>query len=193
MDSQAQNAAVAQNNEAGFAPQEPESRAHLKRPRNKLPYYRTSIACRYCRSRKTRCILGPSKQKGKCKNCEHLGRDCVFLTVNKDLTGQRKQAGSDQSTRDKLDSPYEGTHDVDNPTTELQGAPFNASRSSATTPAYHAVCQPWEQSLSPFAGLTKLQNLEIAQQLYDDSWFLYGLDQSQTDQRTWHIPLNSTF
>ncbi|KAF2092812.1 hypothetical protein NA57DRAFT_81960 [Rhizodiscina lignyota] len=133
---------------------EPESQAYLKRPRHKLPYYRTSIACKYCRNRKTRCVLGPLKQKGKCRNCERLGRECVFLTVDKDPPSWLRKQSQSESTSGNDVSKYDETREAAIESLEMQcasaGTP-NLSPALVCIDALNAYEQPTTQSLpTPF-------------------------------------------
>lgn len=51
------------------------------KPRNKLGYHRTSVACGHCRRRKIRCLLAPDDRHGRCSNCIRLKKECNFYPV----------------------------------------------------------------------------------------------------------------
>ncbi|KAG9185758.1 hypothetical protein G6011_07089 [Alternaria panax] len=51
------------------------------KPRNKLGYHRTSVACGHCRRRKIRCLLAPDDPAGRCSNCIRLKKECNFYPV----------------------------------------------------------------------------------------------------------------
>ncbi|KAH8730452.1 hypothetical protein GQ44DRAFT_443273 [Phaeosphaeriaceae sp. PMI808] len=51
------------------------------KPRNKLGYHRTSVACGHCRRRKIRCLLAPDDPQNRCANCIRLKKDCNFYPV----------------------------------------------------------------------------------------------------------------
>jgi len=51
------------------------------KPRNKLGYHRTSVACGHCRRRKIRCLLAPDDPQGRCSNCIRLKKECNFYPV----------------------------------------------------------------------------------------------------------------
>ncbi|KAL5116071.1 hypothetical protein ACEQ8H_006083 [Pleosporales sp. CAS-2024a] len=52
------------------------------KPRNKLGYHRTSVACGHCRRRKIRCLLAHDDPQGRCSNCIRLKKDCNFYPVD---------------------------------------------------------------------------------------------------------------
>ncbi|KAH7090294.1 hypothetical protein FB567DRAFT_589694 [Paraphoma chrysanthemicola] len=69
------------------------------KPRNKLGYHRTSVACGHCRRRKIRCLLAPDDPQGRCANCIRLKKECNFYPVehNPDMP-QPQSIGTKDST-----------------------------------------------------------------------------------------------
>lgn len=48
---------------------------------DKLGYYRTSVACSYCRKRKARCKPFVGHPQGKCISCVRRNLPCVVVKV----------------------------------------------------------------------------------------------------------------
>ncbi|ODQ56249.1 hypothetical protein SAICODRAFT_68608 [Saitoella complicata NRRL Y-17804] len=51
------------------------------KPKNRLGYHRTSIACSYCRRRKIRCIRPENSESSPCNNCVRMHRECIVKPV----------------------------------------------------------------------------------------------------------------
>ncbi|KAF1941951.1 hypothetical protein EJ02DRAFT_185427 [Clathrospora elynae] len=68
------------------------------KPRNKLGYHRTSVACGHCRRRKIRCLLAPDDSSGRCANCIRLKKDCNFYPVEHNPDMPQSQAVSSSSS-----------------------------------------------------------------------------------------------
>lgn len=70
------------------------------KPRNKLGYHRTSVACGHCRRRKIRCLLAPDDPNGRCANCIRLKKECNFFPVehNPDMSQSQTGGSKDGST-----------------------------------------------------------------------------------------------
>lgn len=64
------------------------------KPRNKLGYHRTSVACGHCRRRKIRCLLAPDDPTGRCANCIRLKKECNFYPVEHNPETQRASTTS---------------------------------------------------------------------------------------------------
>lgn len=63
------------------------------KPRNKLGYHRTSVACGHCRRRKIRCLLAPDDPTGRCANCIRLKKECNFYPVEHNPDMPQSQTG----------------------------------------------------------------------------------------------------
>lgn len=68
------------------------------KPRNKLGYHRTSVACGHCRRRKIRCLLASEDPQGRCANCIRLKKECNFYPVEHNPDMQRSQAVASKDT-----------------------------------------------------------------------------------------------
>jgi len=64
------------------------------KPRNKLGYHRTSVACGHCRRRKIRCLLASEDPSGRCANCIRLKKECNFFPVEHNPELQHSQTAS---------------------------------------------------------------------------------------------------
>ncbi|EMD64200.1 hypothetical protein GGP41_006638 [Bipolaris sorokiniana] len=67
------------------------------KPRNKLGYHRTSVACGHCRRRKIRCLLAPDDRHGRCSNCIRLKKECNFYPVEHNADMPQSQSISTKS------------------------------------------------------------------------------------------------
>lgn len=69
------------------------------KPRNKLGYHRTSVACGHCRRRKIRCLLALDDSTGRCANCIRLKKECNFYPVehNPDMPSSQTTGSKDAS------------------------------------------------------------------------------------------------
>jgi len=69
------------------------------KPRNKLGYHRTSVACGHCRRRKIRCLLALDDPTGRCANCIRLKKECNFYPVdhNPDMPPSHSTGSKDSS------------------------------------------------------------------------------------------------
>jgi len=67
------------------------------KPRNKLGYHRTSVACGHCRRRKIRCLLAPDDPHGRCSNCIRLKKECNFYPVEHNPDMPQPQSVSSKS------------------------------------------------------------------------------------------------
>ncbi|KAI4646295.1 uncharacterized protein J4E78_009217 [Alternaria triticimaculans] len=67
------------------------------KPRNKLGYHRTSVACGHCRRRKIRCLLAPDDPAGRCSNCIRLKKECNFYPVEHNPDMPQPQSISSKS------------------------------------------------------------------------------------------------
>ncbi|KAF2036072.1 hypothetical protein EK21DRAFT_52410 [Setomelanomma holmii] len=68
------------------------------KPRNKLGYHRTSVACGHCRRRKIRCLLAPDDPQGRCANCIRLKKECNFYPVEHNPDMPHSQTVSTKDT-----------------------------------------------------------------------------------------------
>ncbi|KAH4216220.1 hypothetical protein HBH98_112350 [Parastagonospora nodorum] len=68
------------------------------KPRNKLGYHRTSVACGHCRRRKIRCLLASEDPQGRCANCIRLKKECNFYPVEHNPDAPSSQALGSKDT-----------------------------------------------------------------------------------------------
>ncbi|KAF1808839.1 hypothetical protein P152DRAFT_205292 [Eremomyces bilateralis CBS 781.70] len=72
---------AAQIRETAMAPDSEPTTPNTSKPRNKLGYQRTSVACGHCRRRKIRCVIAPTEKSGRCQTCIKLRKECHFYPV----------------------------------------------------------------------------------------------------------------
>ncbi|KAL6710849.1 hypothetical protein ACN47E_007906 [Coniothyrium glycines] len=113
------------------------------KPRNKLGYHRTSVACGHCRRRKIRCLLAPEDLTGRCANCIRLKKECNFYPVehNPDHPQASVASSKDASVRAPLTPTASSPHHPSTVAGERVGdfrAPYpGVSSTPSANFAYH--------------------------------------------------------
>jgi Fungal Zn(2)-Cys(6) binuclear cluster domain len=128
----------------------------VNKPRNKLGYHRTSVACGeytephftpsqliipgHCRRRKIRCLLpSPEDPQGRCANCIRLKKECNFYPVTE--AGQHERAGKKGvvsgavSASDPASPRQSGSSNAGSSGEELQGILHLPPQASTYQPA----------------------------------------------------------
>lgn len=123
------------------------------KPRNKLGYHRTSVACGHCRRRKIRCLLAPDDPQGRCANCIRLKKDCNFYPVEHNPDASPTQP---VSTKDATPGqPLTPAASSPRHPSSLSGDKFTEFR-----PPYHSASAAAPNSNYPFQGESDIETTQ---------------------------------
>ncbi|KAJ0131791.1 Uncharacterized protein HZ326_25118 [Fusarium oxysporum f. sp. albedinis] len=155
-----------------------------KKKRSKLGYLRTSVACGHCRRRKISCIRSSSDAQGRCINCIHLRKECIYFPVDQTSPGDSR---AKKTSRSPAKLKGNSATSISNPVKQPRKPrpPFSPSTNKSTPIAVSTTIEvirmegfPYEMRASS-ASPTNQNPFGIRDQDLSN-WVLADVDQSST-------------